>query len=205
MLREIWKPVVEDGIRYPYDVSNYFRVRRAEPPWKGGGYTYAGRILKAEGWEAGVNLSFRGQVKKFRVRRLVMRAFNLLPEEVGPVLYPSKVVLSKGGSESDDVGYIEQAETTTVLEKLMRAEAIFSLGVEHPLSKLDEFKVKVILCLLDMGFEQRDIASVFGVVHSTVGCINRRSTWKGVDYEGDEKALNEALRIADSLMTPING
>lgn len=167
---EEWKPVTVHGEPWPYEVSDFGRVRRSASG-QPRSHTYIGRLLKPYKTKAGyiqVSIHLNGTRRKAYIHQLVWESF------VGQ-LTPRKQINHVNGTKDDN--RLENLEAITNIEN--QAHSIRN-GL-NPLTKLTESEV---LAIRDEGRDAGNVisglASRYDVSERTILTILTGKRWKWV-------------------------
>lgn len=183
--KEIWKLVTGRAEGYPYEVSNFGRVRRSGSSLSSN--TYVGRVLKPNSDRngyVGVSLYKNGIKKTFLIHSLVADAF----------LDPPPGKIGKGSDhyqiDHDDNdktnNHISNLEWVTKSENNERRDkdglsGRVSLGENHGRAKLTERDVRRIRRKYATGrYTQAELADAFRVSESNIWSIVKHKTWKHI-------------------------
>lgn len=180
--KEQWKDI--DGYEGYYQISNLGRVKSLER--KVVGYYGADRTLKerikslqkSDGYLT-VSLSKNGKNKRYKIHRLLAKAFIPNPEN-------KKCINHKNGIKTDN--RIENLEWVTRKENLQHAHRNGLIpstpgpkGEECNFSKLTEDEVLEIRDMYkNTTLSQREIAKLFGVRRDNISKIVNRITWRHI-------------------------
>jgi hypothetical protein len=175
-MNEIWKDI--KGYEGFYQISNLGRIKSLERYRKYRGNFKAivrERILKLKVDKEGyshVSLSKRGDVKFFKVARLVAQAFIINCNN-----YPQ--VNHIDGNKSNDL--VSNLEWVTASQNCQHAYdiglSIPQIGEKHSQVKLNKEKIKDIRFLHKLGLKDKDIAKIYYISRRHVNDIVNRKTW----------------------------
>jgi len=176
---EVWKDIQENDY---YQVSNLGRVKSKErrvPHAKSGTVSVKERILKpamdAKGYLRVALAKGRG-LKTYKVHRLVADAFLENPENKPQVNHKD------GDKENNEVVNLEWV---TNQENAIHAARTglweYKRGVNHHRSKLNEYQVRVLRRMKEVGCTNAYIAECFGV---STSCV-KRTYKRGVKQEAN--------------------
>lgn len=169
-----WKDV--RGYEGLYQVSNDGLVKslKARNKWN------ANRLLIPHSHHQGylgIRLSRDGEVKEFRIHRLVMIAF------IGEPPFENAEVNHKNGDKADN--RIENLEWCTAKQNTQHAGEVLGVRATYPgeangHSRLTAADVTRIRQLWMSGSTQVEIAGLYQTTQSHIGRIVRREAWKNV-------------------------
>ncbi|UUV46403.1 HNH endonuclease [Bacillus phage vB_BanS-Thrax3] len=166
---EIWKPlkgIIECGDNY--EISNLGRLKSLT----------RNTIMKCQVSDRGylkVKLYYQGKTKTCRIHRLVALAFVNNPDKKPEVNH-------KDGNKLNN--RFDNLEWSTRMDNIkhsfdMNLNKTKGEGNHH--AKITEDDVREIRKLYKTGrYTQRELEKIFGINHSTIGCITRGETWKHV-------------------------
>jgi hypothetical protein len=160
LLGEVWKPVV--GYEGSCVVSNMGRVRSCagvvrKPYYRNPGYAI-------------VNLSRPKSIKTWYVHRLVLEAF------VGPCPDGMECCHNDGDPTNNRLENLRwDTRCANQADRVRHGTRL--CGERHPMAKLSKAKADDIRRLLASGWQQREVARLYGIGQATVGRINRREAW----------------------------
>lgn len=162
-----------------YEVSDCGRVRSVDRvvDTQRGPRRYRGVMRRLHQQASGhllVTLSRPGEkMLTFAVHRLVMMAFRRLPQDGR-----HDVVLHINRDRTDNRVANLTLATRSDIEERKQADGTTPHGETSGTAHLTEEEVQEIRVLCAAGdLTQREIASMYGVVHSTIGAIHRRELW----------------------------
>lgn len=174
--KEIWKDI--SGYEGYYQVSNQGNLRSLDRKvWDSRGYykNLKGKELKGTLSKVGyymVSLNKEHKISKEYVHRLVCETFLGKEEH-------HECVNHINGDKTDN--RVENLEWTTYSENNKHAYEInlkSNRGENQSRHKLKEYQVLDIRRIYAEGnHSHRELAKMYGVEHSTIGCITRKESW----------------------------
>lgn len=157
---ETWRAV--EG--WPYEVSSWGNVRRSGSP-----------VSLKPGLTVGygaVSLSRNGEVRTFRVHRLVAAAFLGEPTFEGAIVaHADGNTLNNRASNLRWASARENQADRARHGTRVHGSAVFG-------AKLREDDIPVIRCRIAAGERYQDIADDYGVSASAIYCIRKNKTWR---------------------------
>jgi hypothetical protein len=178
MTEEIWKDIKDyEGL---YQVSNYGGIKRFNrnknhKPFK---------ILKSlkinKYGHLQVSLYKNNIRKNYSIHRLVLEAF------VGPCPPGMEGCHNDGKPSNNYVGNLRW-DTHKNNAKDSIKHGTFIKGSKQGLAKLNDWKVRIIIRLIEDGYLiQQEIADIFNVTRQTISYIKRKKIWKHITVDKGE-------------------
>lgn len=176
---ERWLPC--PGFEGHYEVSTQGRVRRisrlARPRQTEPRARESPQLLRGTELSSGYTeytLSLRGQAHKRLAHRLVAEAF------LGPPPDGHEVQHKNGRKDDDRVSNLGWVTRSEAVRHRVQVRGV-GRGALHGRAKLSEADVRAIRARFDAGESQRGIAADYGVSHTVIGQIGKRTRWAHVE------------------------
>ena len=176
---ETWKPIPEyEGL---YEVSDMGRVRSLDRVVKHARYgpqALKGRILSLRTGGDGylmVSLYKDGESKTTKVHKLVKNTFH------GPNPEGLNVLHGKRGQKCNELSNLEFGTQKQNSGPDKVRDGTLARGEKNGRAKLTEVDVKMIKHQLKAGWNQEDIAKIFGVTRQTISNIKCAKSWAHLD------------------------